>query len=224
MLEAVSPGAQEAFNGFVSDPSLFALLLKLSSGELEALPTIAHLKDAETLFPKALAQLNSTVNTKTPLYLIIRRNAFLTLITYVPYLADTDMKSAYVENRHELIQQFGEKHFSVSVICKEPGEILDERSWNERDGEGESWSDIHEHDGECGDCTKEVKQRSFKDLGYKKNKCRLCDRRMRNDIEQSALDALKKLNEAGDCVQMVSVTDTICLLYLTTTSSSTYPP
>lgn len=41
------------------------------------------------------------------------------------------------------------------------------------------------------------------DLGYKKTKFRLCDRRMKNKIEDDAFSALKKLGEGGNCVQLV---------------------
>ena len=87
----------------------------------------------------------------------------------------------------------------MSLICKEIGEITDARSWVERDAltneteaEEKPCGDSHDHDG------------NTTDIGYKKNQCRLCDRRMKNKITDEALAALGKLKNEGDCVQIVS--------------------
>jgi twinfilin-like protein len=72
------------------------------------------------------------------------------------------------------------------VICKEIGEVTDARSWEERDTEK------HLHAGIV-----------LIDAGYKKNKCRLCDRRMKNKISPEALEAFTKLEVAGTAVQIV---------------------
>ncbi|KAJ4369445.1 Twinfilin-1 [Didymella sp. IMI 355093] len=42
----------------------------------------------------------------------------------------------------------------------------------------------------------------IEDLGHKKNKCRLCDRRMKNKITDEAWAALRKLEDKGDLVQI----------------------
>jgi twinfilin-like protein len=93
---------------------------------------------------------------------------------------------------------------SSSIICKEIGEITDARSWAERDAAIISHDDnSRQGDGtEC--CTNTAHTEiAAKDLGYRKNKCRLCDRRMKNRITPSALAALKQLQPPGAAVQLV---------------------
>lgn len=88
----------------------------------------------------------------------------------------------------------------MSLICKEIGEVTDVRSWIERDAHQQE-NPIEEHVGVCEAAQEHNKV--AKDLGYKKNKCRLCDRRMKNKITDGAFEALSGLDKAGDCVQIV---------------------
>jgi twinfilin-like protein len=168
---------------------------------LQALPPILYPKDAQHTFQLALNQLDSVLNPKTALYLILRHEESLVAITFVPYPADADLKTLLLDNRQNLIKALGEAHFSSSIICKEIGEITDARSWEERSSIGQSWGGNDEHveawerDDTSGN--------GVHDLGHKKNKCRLCDRRMKNNIDDAALDALRRLAEGGDCVQLV---------------------
>jgi twinfilin-like protein len=201
----VTVAVLDGFERFVSDASLFALPLQLSSGQLEPLPAIPFPKGSDSNYQIALSQLESIVNEKSALYLIVRRNSSLIAVTYVPYRADANLKQSYLENRQELIQKLGESHFYSALICKEAGEVTDARSWDERDGQGASWGENHEHGDQFEACVKEEngEKEVFKDLGYKKNRCRLCDRRMKNKIAPDALDALKNLGNSGDCVQIV---------------------
>jgi len=189
------PYVLNAFAAFVSDASLLALPLKFSpQGELEPLTAIAYPKDPGANFQAALSGLDIVVNYKTPLYLILRRDNTLTVITYVPHLATDVLKSGYLDGRHELVQKLGESYFTASLICKEAAEITDVRSWNERDM----------HASDCKSCPQEDStDKPVKDLGYHKNKCRLCDRRMKNKIEEDASQALQSFNESGDLVQLV---------------------
>lgn len=125
-------------------------------------------------------------------------------ITYVPYLAKEQQRSYFLEHRYELVRQLGEGNFSQSLICKEIGEITDARSWEERDGEATAHhkGSKKEHIVEIGKdgCCEED---TVKDLGYKRNKCRLCDRRMKNKMTPEALEALSTLHSPGAVVQIV---------------------
>lgn len=184
----------DAFATFASDASLLALPLKFAAGELQSFPATHYPKEHSGDFQVALSRLDSIIGPKSPLYLILRRDNALNAITYIPHLAPAKLKTLYLENRHELVQSLGGSHFTASLICKEVAEITDIRSWNERDM----------HASECESCPEaELKGQAIKDLGHLKNKCRLCDRRMKNEIEESASDALKKFSDSGDCIQIV---------------------
>ncbi|KAF2714717.1 hypothetical protein K504DRAFT_486553 [Pleomassaria siparia CBS 279.74] len=197
----VPSAVQDTFNAFLSDTSLFALPLQSSSsaGELVSLPAVSLPNPPNASFQIALARLDATplISPKTALYLLLRRddNA-LYAITYVPHLASDEEKKLYIENRHELVRTLGEANFVASLICKEPAEITDMRSWEERDM----------HMSDCESCAPERSGRSeketTKDFGYHKNKCRLCDRRMKHKIEQRASEALSDFGHDGDCVQL----------------------
>ncbi|KAH7408608.1 hypothetical protein DE146DRAFT_675627 [Phaeosphaeria sp. MPI-PUGE-AT-0046c] len=153
------------------------------------------------------------------MYLLLRRNNVLVAITFAPYLADATQRQFLLENRHDLVQRLGAEHFSQSLICKEIGEITDVRSWNERDALNSSkneQSSVHLEDGHickedsCTSCT-------VKDAGYRRTKCRLCDRRMQNPIASDALEALRSLTSRGALVQITvsptSNSQTLTLLF-----------
>jgi twinfilin-like protein len=193
-LTELSASVRDAFITFATDASLLALSLKYSAGNLESVLTISYPEDPNASYQVALSQLEAVVNIKTPLYLILRRDHSLIAITYVPHLAPDELKNMYLDSRHELVQSLGGNHFALSLICKEAAEITDIRSWEERDM----------HVSECeSNLQGEIKEQTIKDLGHQKNKCRLCDRRMKNNIEESASEALKMFNKGGDCVQLV---------------------
>jgi twinfilin-like protein len=175
---------------------------------LQPLPPIEYPEKSSYTFQQALNRLDPIIDPRTALYLILRHNGALVAATYVPYLADAKAKKVLIENRSELIRKLGGESFSASFICKEIGEITDARSWNERDGEGSSWSDEqHDEETSCAiGSTQDIEKSDVKDLGFKKNRCRLCDRRMKNKIDDDALEAICQLGNVGDCVQLVSIT------------------
>ena len=146
-----------------------------------------------------LRELDAVLDPRTPLYLILRRRDRLVAITFVPYLAGEHERASLLEQRHELVRQLGKDDIALSMICKEVGEITDVRSWEEREGQQEE----EPFDGRT-DSQDESRQSDIKDLGYKKIKCRLCDRRMKNPILPNALAALQTLYAPGSSVQMVS--------------------
>ncbi|KAF2270117.1 actin monomer binding protein-like protein [Lojkania enalia] len=190
----LSSTISRAFDIFVADETLFALPLYFDAAtELQSAAPIPYHDIANPDFKTALTQLDGIINYKTPLYLLIRRQKILIAITYVPYIAPAILKELYLSQRQAFVRQLGESRIALSVICKEPAEVYDYRSWEERDSKEEF----------CSSCATDSSTLSAtKDLGYQKNKCRLCDQRMKNKIEENAGNALKNLNNAGNCVQL----------------------
>ncbi|KAF2027589.1 hypothetical protein EK21DRAFT_71505 [Setomelanomma holmii] len=200
----LNPAIHAAFNQFRADTSLLALPITLANNTLQAQSPVPN-KDHEASLQTNLNELDAVLSARTPMYLLLRRDDSLVAITYVPYLAKEAQRAFLLEHRHEFVRQFGEAHFSQSLICKEIGEITDARSWEERDSQMTGHDKASEGiaSGEsCKDgcCNKD--DSTIKDMGYKRNKCRLCDRRMKNKIAPDALSALKTLKEPGIVVQI----------------------
>lgn len=194
----ISEDVQGAFSNFISNKSVLALPLALKDSSLHTLPAV-YTKGSGVSFQNDLNLLDDTLNPKIPLYLLLRRGDSVSAITFVPFRAPIDERELYLHHRHDLVASFGAEEVKTSLICKEIGEITDARSWVERDtskdeieAEGKTCEDSHDHDDK------------MLDIGYKKNQCRLCDRRMKNKITDEALAALGKLKNEGDCVQIVS--------------------
>lgn len=220
----LSPAAHAAFKAFKTDTSYLALPLIHTNGKLEPLQLLRP-DNPSCSFQSALKELDAVLDSHTPLYVILRREQSLFAITYVPYLAKETQREFFLEYRSELVRQLGEEQFSFSLICKEVGEITDARSWEERGDHMRSATSRAECSNDCGAC--EVASHDstgVKDLGYKKNKCRLCDRRMKNKISPEALDALKKLDSPGAAIQIVQPIFSFwqCIDSLTRNSLSTY--
>lgn len=186
----VSSAVQDAFTSFMSNSTVLALPLRLKNNVLEALPTVCS-KLVDTSFQQSLSILDDVLKPTVPLYLLLRRGKAISAITFLPYQADENQREQYLHYRHELVELLGGKNFETSFICKEVGEITDARSWVERDEHRSRTGSSHEA------------SEAVKDAGYKKNKCRLCDRRMKNMITDESLEALKSLQTAGDYVQIV---------------------
>jgi twinfilin-like protein len=158
-----------------------------------------YTKSSGSSFQNDLNLLDDTLDPKIPLYLLLRRGDSVSAITFVPFRTPVVERELYIHHRHDLVASFGAEHVKMSLICKEIGEITDARSWVERDAfkdeteaEEKTCEDSHDHDDK------------MTDIGYKKNQCRLCDRRMKNKITDEALAALGKLKNKEDCVQIVS--------------------
>ncbi|KAJ4346023.1 Twinfilin-1 [Ascochyta clinopodiicola] len=204
---------QEAFAAFISDITQLALPLGLEDNLLQASPPI-HVKDMDGSFQDDLNILENSLNPNTLLYLLLRRNTAVFAITFVPFRAPRDQREKYLHHRHELVKSLGIENFQTSFICKEIGEITDARSWAERDGL-EQEDEKEQHKAACRDSNGE---RANVDVEYKKNKCRLCDRRMKNKITDKATEALKKLQNPGDCVQISLNPDLVLSLDFQTSS------
>lgn len=151
----------------------------------------------------ALNLLRPILDTRSAAYLILRLPQYKRLIaaTFVPYLAPKDDRDYFLAHRYDLVRELGAQHFEVELVCKEVGEILDARSWEERDETRMSGDEIGKEQAE----ESEAKEpEGVVDLGYVKTKCRLCDRRMQNGIEDTALSALRELkNQPGNAVILV---------------------
>ncbi|KAH6625659.1 actin monomer binding protein-like protein [Boeremia exigua] len=188
----------DAFDSFTLDSSLIALILTLDGNTLHAHPSIRS-KGPESPFQSNLSLLDDVLDSKTSLYILLRRGSSIYAITFVPYRAPEDEREKYLRYRHDLVQLLGGEHFEMSLICKEIGEITDARSWVERDAHRQG-----NRPEKCTDACEDAHDQSFdpKDAGYKKNECRLCDRRMKNKITDEVLGALGKLENEGDCVQI----------------------
>lgn len=192
----ISEDVQRAFRNFIFDKAVLALPLALKDSSLHALPTV-YTKGSGVSFQNDLNLLDDTLDPRIPLYLLLRRGDSVTAITFVPFRAPVDERELYLHHRHDLFASFGAEEVKTSLICKEIGEITDARSWVERDtfkdkieAEGKTCEESHDQDDK------------MVDIGYKKNQCRLCDRRMKNKITEEALAALEKLKKEGDCVQI----------------------
>jgi twinfilin-like protein len=179
--------------------------LEPSDATLRPLTPVSYPIETQYTFQQALNRLDAVLNPNRALYLILRRDDLLVAITYVPYLASAESKKSLLEHRNELVKSLGQEKFAAAIICKEVGEITDARSWDERDGQGQSWKSAHSKGVQsCENYEVDDAENEVKDFGYKKNNCRLCDRRMKNKINDDALEALGKLDKDGACVQLVS--------------------
>jgi hypothetical protein len=200
----LSTAVHEAFASLVADNSLFALPFAWIDNTLHTLPPVQS-NDSTTSFQNELNKLDAVLNPRTPLYLILRRKGSLVAVTFVPYLAKDAQRNFFLENRLDFVRQLGEEHFSQLLICKEIGEITDARSWIEREENGSLPDSASKHTKDTGTCDEEgCAECAVKDVGYKRNKCRLCDRRMKNKISPEALEAFKLLVSPGAMIQIVS--------------------
>lgn len=158
----------------------------------------------DTSFQISLNQLEDTLTSVNSSYIVLRRDDTLTFITYVPYRANESERAWFLENKHLFLHDLGKEYFVAPIICKEIGEITDIRSWEERDIEQHSENAVVDHTSGHGanEMTEDV-QGGPLNAGYKKNKCRLCDRRMKNKMFPEASAALGQLHTPGAAVQLV---------------------
>jgi twinfilin-like protein len=195
----VPSNVQDAFKAFTSDNSLLALPLSLQGATLQTSRAI-QCKDAGHTSQISLSILEDVLSPTRSLYIMLRRNDSIFAITFVPYRAAQDERNSYLQYRYDLVKLLGQEHFESSFICKEIGEITDARSWTERE-QGQGEAPDPDHVDACCD-PQQSDGGGVEDFGYKKNKCRLCDRRMKNKITDEALAALRKLEDEKTLVQM----------------------
>ncbi|KAL5117564.1 Twinfilin-1 [Pleosporales sp. CAS-2024a] len=204
----LSAAVHKAFAGFVADQSLLALpIAATDDGSLQPLPAVRSHVMQDSL-QVVLNQLEAVIDARTPLYLLLRRDDRLIAITFVPYLAKEHVRSFYLHHRHDFVKELGEKHFSQSLICKEVCEITDARSWAERDGAASPRSVAVDHADASSLCQNGGCREKVQDIGYQRNRCRLCDQRMKNKIASEAVQALKTLRTPGTMIQVCVDTST----------------
>ncbi|KAL1796761.1 hypothetical protein ACET3X_005301 [Alternaria dauci] len=208
------PSAELAFAAFIEDRFCFALPFDLVDNSLEA---YAPIRMNHGSFQLQLNELERNLDISKPAYIVLRRGDSLTFITYAPFRVEEELRKLFLECRHSVVQQLGAGHISCSIICKEIAEITDARSWVERDADAISFGTAStqcDKKESCG-CSEHSKS-GLKDVGYRKNKCRLCDRRMKNKISSEALDAFTELHAPCTAVQIfVDVaTETLELNYI----------
>lgn len=190
----------EAFEVFTSDLSLLALPLSLKGASIHPSTAIKG-KPSDNSCQNSLSLLDDILSPTRSLYLLLRRSNSVFAITFVPYRAPQDERKAYLQYRHDLCKLLGESHFESSLICKEVGEITDARSWVEREQHRRQNADSDNPDV-CNGSDGNVES-AIADMGHRKNKCRLCDRRMKNKITDGALTALQELTNEGGLLQIV---------------------
>lgn len=199
----VLPSVRTTFAAFAEDETHFALVLNVAEdGKLQCLTPLPRHGNS---FQSSLNQLEGILTLKNSCYIIIRRDKSLVLVTYVPYRANDNERASLLEEKRACVRELGEELFFESIICKEVGEITDIRSWEERDAERHSEHVVADHtsDRRTHDVTGNT-QLDKLDARYKKNKCRLCDRRMKNKLSPEASEALRQLQTPGTAVQMVT--------------------
>jgi twinfilin-like protein len=145
----------------------------------------------------------------------------------VPYRAKEEARNLLLQCRHKVVRQLDKGYISFSMVCKEIAEITDSRSWVEREAEAtplDTASTGCDNKESCN-CVEHCGG-IMKDVGYRRNKCRLCDRRMKNKISSETLKALTVLQAPGTAVQIVwhPPRDVSLVRTLTHSSSSTLLP
>lgn len=180
-----SPQVLSVFETFLRDTTLFALIYHLAD-QLQPLHVVNKQHDD---YRRNLSDLGRTLHLELPTYIIIRIKNTLVMVTFAPWRAPT--AGHFIHNRHRLLRRLGDEHFTFTMICRDHVEVVDHRSWYER------MKLCEEYD------SKGLKTKIIKDVGYFRTKCRMCDRRMKNDITQAATDAFSSLGDPGALLQIV---------------------
>ncbi|KAF2844855.1 actin monomer binding protein-like protein [Plenodomus tracheiphilus IPT5] len=208
--------ATSAFDDFLGDATAFALLFSLVDCQPKPLTSIPRVEPASS-FQANLNALEIHLDPRTALYILLRHNDSLVAITFLPYLAPENQRRFLLDNRDEFLRQLGKQNFAQSLICKEIGEVAYVRAWDERDDNIKSASAMTD---ECEDYQNAMSE--VQDIGYKKSKCRACDRRMKNKISGEALEVFGAMSRPGSLVQMTVdiTTETIVLISAVTDISA----
>lgn len=187
------------YDTFLNEESMFALLLSSTGRDLKPTVHIPFSKQRSS-FQTNLNALEVHLDPRVASYIFLRRNDTFIAITFVPYLAPETQRRFLLDNRHEFLRQLGERYFAQSLICKEISEVAYARTWEERE----------EHiDNQVVPCDTTCVQEKLQDtgpgvqdIGYRRSKCRACDRRMKNKISADAMEALDTLSTPRSFVQL----------------------
>ncbi|KAL8672075.1 MAG: hypothetical protein Q9168_003435, partial [Polycauliona sp. 1 TL-2023] len=110
---AASPSLHSDFRSFLTTPSLFALLITITSERLEPLLTIPS---SSSDFLTSLQTLTPHLLPNRALYILLRRHPSphpcpLICITYVPDAAPVRQKTLFASTRLTLIRELGPEMF-----------------------------------------------------------------------------------------------------------------
>ncbi|KAK1147121.1 Twinfilin-1 [Aspergillus melleus] len=133
---SVSPELHNAFDRFTSDSSLFCLPVTITNESLAPLAPIPF--SAPNAFYPSLSQLNSVLEPKTPIYLLLRRpeaGSSLIALTYIPSNAGVRAKTLFASTRATLARELGTEKFASTIFATEEEEVVGESAWKERDAE-----------------------------------------------------------------------------------------
>ncbi|KAI4167120.1 MAG: hypothetical protein LQ343_007482 [Gyalolechia ehrenbergii] len=144
---SASPTLHSTFHTYLSDPTLFALLVTITSERLEPLHTLSFPSPTST-FLSSLHLLTPHLTPTQPLYIILRspshqenknNNHNLTAITYVPDHAPVRSKTLFASTRLTLVRELGAEKFPEQIFATEAGDLSAEgwEKW-ERHGSGEA--------------------------------------------------------------------------------------
>ncbi|KAL8855008.1 MAG: hypothetical protein Q9221_000204 [Calogaya cf. arnoldii] len=162
-----SPDLHTRFRSFLTTPSLFALLITITSERLEPLTTIPSSPSSSTsdntnntnstnsTFHTSLQTLTPHLTPTRALYILLRRHAPphptpLTCITYIPDSAPVRQKTLFASTRLTLTRQLGAEVFGEGMFATEAKDLSPE-GW-------EGW-ERHLEGGNEGVLTREERER-----------------------------------------------------------------
>ncbi|KAL4807550.1 hypothetical protein BDV18DRAFT_158768 [Aspergillus unguis] len=136
---SVSQELHDAFAQFASDTSAFCLPVTITSESLTPLSSLPFTGFGENAFYASLSQLQSVLEPKTPLYLLIRRSgtgpSSLVALTYIPSNAGVRAKTLFASTRATLVRELGSEKFAETVFATDEDEVVGEKAWREREAE-----------------------------------------------------------------------------------------
>jgi twinfilin-like protein len=192
----------------------------ISSESLKPLSAIP----SDGSFYSSLPKLQSVVEPKTPIFLIVRHStspSSLVVVTYIPSNAPVRAKTLFASTRATLVRELGSEKFTTTIFATEEEEVVGEAAWRERDLEGngttkggfarEDLMDEKERELEAVRRAEEEARHgtSGRDVGIGGSLGRVSDTatggglNVSMPVDEDARAALRSLRD-GDLVQLVS--------------------
>ncbi|KAL8728002.1 MAG: hypothetical protein Q9166_005673 [cf. Caloplaca sp. 2 TL-2023] len=149
---SASPNLQTTFRTFLTDPSLFALLITIISERLELLETLPTSSHSPSDFHTSLPILTPHLTPTRALYILLRRHPSphpspLVCITYVPDAAPVRQKTLFASTRLTLIRELGAELFGETMFATEKGDLSAEgwEKWERHlKGDGDEREEVRE--------------------------------------------------------------------------------
>ncbi|KAL8760518.1 MAG: hypothetical protein Q9184_003297 [Pyrenodesmia sp. 2 TL-2023] len=140
---SASPTLHTSFHTFLSTPSLFALLITITSERLEPLTTLPFPTPTSTLLT-SLPTLHEHLHPNRPLYILLRSSSSspsspsetLIAITYIPDASPVRQKTLFASTRLTLLRELGQDKFSQHYFPTEA-----------KDLSPEGWERYERHEG-----------------------------------------------------------------------------